>query len=56
MSSAHNQINYIELPANNLGSTKRFYSDLFDWKFTDYGPEYSAFEGAGLAGGFIKLI
>ncbi|WP_415898417.1 VOC family protein [Neptuniibacter sp. QD48_11] len=54
MSSAHNQINYIELPANNLGGTKRFYSDLFNWKFTDYGPEYSAFEGAGLAGGFYK--
>lgn len=25
---------------------------MFGWLFEDYGPEYSAFEGKGLMGGF----
>lgn len=52
MSEIHNQINYVEFPARDLSAAKRFYSDLFGWTFTDYGDEYAAFAGAGLAGGF----
>jgi len=54
MNSAHNQINYIELPAQDLAAIKRFYSKLFGWVFIDYGPEYSAFSNAGIAGGFYQ--
>ena len=48
------QIDYIELKAHDLEETKRFYSEHFGWKFTDYGPAYTSFEESGLSGGFEK--
>ena len=48
------RIDYIELPATDIAATKRFYVDVFGWKFTDYGPEYTSFEDGRLAGGFTK--
>lgn len=48
------QINYIELKAHDLESIKSFYSKVFNWKFTDYGPNYVAFAESGLEGGFEK--
>lgn len=45
-------INYIEFPANDLSLIKDFYGKAFNWQFEDYGPEYTAFENAGVAGGF----
>ncbi len=33
--------NFIELPASDLGATKSFYSSVFDWELTDFGPSYS---------------
>lgn len=45
-------IDYIEFPARNIAATKRFYSEVFGWRFTDYGPDYVSFEGAGVDGGF----
>ena len=50
----HEKINYIELPANDLAKTKAFYSTVFGWRFTDYGPDYSAFSNAGIEGGFYQ--
>lgn len=49
-------INYLELPAKNIIATKMFFSKVFNWIFTDYGDEYSAFssEEAGINGGFYK--
>jgi len=47
-----NTINYIEFAANNLELIKQFYSQTFNWQFTDYGPEYTSFENAGVHGGF----
>ena len=52
----HEKINYLEFPARELESTKRFFSDVFDWAFEDYGAEYTAFSNAGLEGGFLNLI
>jgi hypothetical protein len=46
------RIDYIELPAADIGATKRFYERAFGWKFTDYGPDYTAFEDGRLTGGF----
>ena len=47
------KINYLELPAKDLGATKAFFKAVFNWQFTDYGPEYMAFDkSAGLDGGF----
>lgn len=50
----HESINYVELPSNNLSATKEFFKKVFGWSFEDYGAEYTAFEDAGLAGGFYK--
>lgn len=55
MNEQHEKINYLELPANNLTATKAFFKTVFEWQFTDYGPEYTAFSNrAGLDGGFYK--
>ncbi|HEV2533094.1 VOC family protein [Phenylobacterium sp.] len=33
--------NFIELPAADLAAAKRFYSTVFGWTLTDFGPTYS---------------
>lgn len=49
----HEKINYVEFPAKNLEKTKAFFTAVFGWTFTDYGPEYAAFsKDTGLDGGF----
>jgi predicted enzyme related to lactoylglutathione lyase len=45
-------LDYIELPGPDIPATKQFYGSLFGWKFTDYGPDYVAFEKDGREGGF----
>ncbi len=50
----HGKINYVELPAKDLEKTKAFFSEVFGWVFTDFGPEYTAFSNQGLDGGFFK--
>lgn len=52
MKLRHEQIQYIEFLSEELERIKTFYSEAFGWKFTDYGPEYSAFEGEYVDGGF----
>ncbi len=52
--SEHETINYLELPARDLSAVKRFFSTVFGWSFTDYGPEYVAFTDAGVEGGFYQ--
>lgn len=49
-----NHINYVEFTARDLETAKSFYSSVFGWKFTDYGPSYIAFSNSGLEGGFMK--
>jgi uncharacterized protein len=49
-----NQIDYVELPARDIGATKQFYGAVFGWKFEDYGPDYTSFFDGRLAGGFTK--
>jgi predicted enzyme related to lactoylglutathione lyase len=46
------RVDYIEFPATNLEETKRFYSAVFGWEFTDYGPDYTSFTDGRLGGGF----
>jgi len=49
----HNhQMDYVEFPASDIDATKRFYSSVLGWNFTDYGPEYTSFHDGRLAGGF----
>lgn len=49
----HEKINYLELPAKDINAAKQFFSTVFSWSFVDYGPEYAAFSGAGIDGGFF---
>ena len=46
------RIDYIEFLATDIGETKTFYSEVFDWNFTDYGPNYTSFSDGRLGGGF----
>lgn len=54
MDMRNNQINYVEFKAKDLEAIKKFYTSSFNWKFTDYGPNYVAFSESGLDGGFEK--
>lgn len=51
---AHEKINYVEYPARDLEATKAFFQAAFGWSFEDYGPDYVAFSGQGLDGGFFR--
>lgn len=50
----NNKINYIEIPAKNIGATKTFFNEVFGWSFVDYGPDYCSFAAQGVDGGFFK--
>jgi predicted enzyme related to lactoylglutathione lyase len=56
MSQAEHEgrIDYVEFPATDISDIKSFYSDVFGWAFTDYGPDYTSFNDGRLAGGFSK--
>lgn len=50
----HEKINYVEFPASRPEATKAFFERVFGWEFEDYGPDYCAFSGQGLDGGFYR--
>ena len=52
MISKHDKIDYLEFPSRDLAASKTFFSAVFGWTFTDYGPDYTAFSDAGIDGGF----
>lgn len=36
------RINYVELPAADIGAATAFYAAAFGWKLHDFGPSYAA--------------
>jgi predicted enzyme related to lactoylglutathione lyase len=50
----HEKINYVEFPAKDIEVTRAFFTTVFGWSFTDYGPDYTAFSNEGFDGGFFK--
>ncbi len=52
--SNHHKINYIEFPAKDIEKTKRFFAEVFDWQFVDYGPDYCAISNAAIDAGFYR--
>lgn len=46
------RVDYIEFRATDIEATKKFYSEIFGWEFTDYGPDYSSFSDGRMSGGF----
>ncbi|WP_232359887.1 VOC family protein [Paraneptunicella aestuarii] len=53
-SKEHEKLDYVEFPARDIPATKAFFEQVFNWQFTDYGPDYTAFGNQGLDGGFFK--
>ena len=51
MKLQHEQIQYVEFLSQDFEKIKEFYTAAFGWAFTDYGPEYAAFEGENIDGG-----
>jgi predicted enzyme related to lactoylglutathione lyase len=49
----HHGINYVELTAKDLPTSKAFYTAAFGWQFTDYGPTYAGIQGVGQEQGGI---
>lgn len=50
----HEKINYVEFPSKNIEATKTFFTSVFGWSFSDYGPDYTTFFNEGINGGFFK--
>lgn len=48
------RIDYVEFAATDVEKIKAFYSAVFGWSFTDWGPDYVSFEDGRIAGGFTK--
>lgn len=48
------RVDYVEFAATDLAKTKDFYTGVFGWKFTDYGPDYTSFADGRLNGGFRR--
>jgi predicted enzyme related to lactoylglutathione lyase len=48
----HEQVQYIEFLSRDVARAKAFYTSCFGWAFTDYGPDYAAFAGDHVDGGF----
>jgi predicted enzyme related to lactoylglutathione lyase len=48
------RVDYIEFPTTDIEATRKFYSEVFGWKFTDYGPDYTSFNDGRMAGGFAS--
>lgn len=46
------RIDYVEFRTTDIGAMKAFYGEVFGWKMTDYGPEYTSFEDGRITGGF----
>ena len=46
------RVDYVEFLTTDIEETKRFYSGVFGWEFTDYGPDYTSFTDGRLGGGF----
>ncbi|GGA69002.1 glyoxalase [Neiella marina] len=50
----HHSVNYLEFAADKLEASKTFFETVFEWQFTDYGPDYAAFVATGIEGGFYR--
>ncbi len=50
----HEKLDYVEFASQDLAASKAFFTAVFGWTFTDYGPDYSAFADQGLDGGLCR--
>jgi predicted enzyme related to lactoylglutathione lyase len=47
------RVDYIEFLTTDIEASKKFYSEIFGWEFTDFGPDYTSFVDGRIAGGFV---
>ena len=50
---AERRIDNIEFNVADIDRSKRFYGEVFGWRFTDYGTAYTEFDDGRLTGGFV---
>ena len=50
----HEKLNYLELPAGDMGVVRAFFESVFGWKFTLYGEDYMDSDGGGMMVGFYR--
>ena len=53
----HNQIDLVEFHPASVGqvhASKKFFGDVFGWKFTEYGPDYIDTHDSGTVAGFTS--
>lgn len=50
----NHKISYLEFPSKDIEVTKEFFTNVFDWTFTDFGTEYTTFTNQDINGGFYK--
>lgn len=48
------RMDYIEFQTTDVEGSKKFYSEIFGWEFTDYGPDYTSFSDGRMNGGFAS--
>ena len=48
------RIDYIEVNVSDVPRAKAFFNAVFGWEFTDYGPDYAAFNDGRMSGGFTS--
>ena len=53
---AHHKISYVEFASAHPQQSCDFFAALFGWRRESFGPDYVAFRGAGLAGGFYTAV
>lgn len=53
-SENHHRLDYVEFGTSTVSGSKAFFSKVFGWEFTDYGPDYTAFKDGRLDGGFTS--
>jgi uncharacterized protein len=53
--SRDRRIDYIEFASADLEGSRRFFADVFGWRFQDYGPDYVAFNDGRSDGGFYRV-
>ena len=50
----HHMIDYVEFASADPQAMCAFFEATFGWSFECFGPEYVAFQGAGLEGGIFR--
>jgi uncharacterized protein len=48
------RVDYCEFKTPDVAASKTFFSTVFGWRFTDYGPDYTSFQDGRLTGGFQR--